>query len=526
MAHLDVDALATLFQHKPVPVGTLQHLLTCARCRRRLSEILFDLQGSDDGEDLEGSGPPSPVAAPHLEALLLAAIQRLSKPDRQSPNLDHANLMVQALLSLPAEMRLEAIEAQSRFKDPEMAEILLSEARATPDPLASKHLASLAGAILGFNVKTSRWQRLEALISCLLADAERRAGRVDLAEDIFRDAAKALRDQSLVLEERAFLCRTLAALRQEQGGIDEALGLLEHAATVAEELGSFHELALARLAYGWLLLDEYDAERALLPLKEVLSLSGFDAAPADQGMSEVDTPLVFSSLHALALAFAELGEDEKLAETYAALDQLALRLSDPLDPIRIRWIHARAESRRDAPDLALQELEGVFEALLHLGPGHEAALAALDLARLTAEFAFHDPALPERLDQIARALFALPEERLAPHLRPALQFALAFPARRAGAFLDVLLSASAYVECARYNPLYPFHPTPDPEIVMVWRDLSRRQRRKAAETAGVEVDADDYPRTLEDFLRIAWTHEALTGARIQVPTSLDDETRG
>jgi len=529
MAHLDAEGFAALFEQRPVPIETLRHLLTCARCRRRLSDVLFDLRLSEDVEDPEGSAPPTLAAGPHLETLLLQAIERLSSDERRSQNLDQPKLLVQALLSLPYEVRIEAIEAQSRFRVPEMAEILLSEARNTQDPLTSKHLASLAGAILGFNYKTARRQRVEALVSCLLADAERRTGKLELADDIFRDAANALRDQPLVLEERAFLCRTLAALRQEQGGIDEALGLLEHAAMVAEELGSFHELALARLAYGWLLLDEYDAERAILPLREALSLSGFDAQAegSEAGEAEVmDTALVFSALHALALAFAELGDDEQLGETFAALEKLAPRLADPLDRIRIRWIHARAESRRNEQDLALKELEGVFESLLRLGPGHEAAVAALDLARLTAEHALDDPSLPERLDQISRELLALPAERLALHMRPVLRFALGFPTRRAGAFLDVLLSASAYVERARYNLAYLFQPTPEPEPVMVWRDLSKLQRRKAAETAGVELDLDGYPRSVEDFLLISWTHEALTGARIQLPSSLDDETRG
>ena len=43
--------------------------------------------------------------------------------------------------------------------------------------------------------------------------------------------------------------------------------------------------------------------------------------------------------------------------------------------------------------------------------------------------------------------------------------------------------------------------------------------------AGVELDRNGYPESSEDHLLIAWTHEALTGQRIQLPLSLDDETR-
>ena len=146
-------------------------------------------------------------------------------------------------------------------------------------------------------------------------------GRLDLAEDLFKNAAYSLRDQPLILETRATLCRSWAALRQEQGRVDEALGLLERASTIAEELGNFRELALARLAYGWLLLDEFDTERAILPLQEALSLLDAGQAPY----------AVFSALHALALVYAELGDEDHLADVLSALEGLAPSLPDPLD---------------------------------------------------------------------------------------------------------------------------------------------------------------------------------------------------
>jgi hypothetical protein len=89
----------------------------------------------------------------------------------------------------------------------------------------------------------------------------------------------------------------------------------------------------------------------------------------------------------------------------------------------------------------------------------------------------------------------------------------------------VLLSAAAYVERARFNPAYPFHPTPEPERSMLWRDLTRSQRRQAAASADVQVDQDGFPASVENLFLISWTHEALTGVRLQLPLSLEDETR-
>lgn len=522
--HLDAEAFAALFAGQPVE--TLQHLLTCGRCRRRLSDILFDL-------DLPAEEPRSAEAATvapsarRAQEILFVAIERLIAEDRHPRTLPETRQLVDGLLRLPPEARLEAIEAQPRFRTAETAEVLLAEAKSSVDPTMSRHLAQLAGAILDFLTSSARRQRVDALVSCLLADAERRLGRLEIAEDIFRSAADALRDQPLILEERVVLCRTLAALRQDQGRVDEALGLLEHASIVAEELGSFHELALARLAYGWLLLEEYDPERAIFPLRETLSLTGFDQ-PRDAAaapFTEEDPQPAFSALHALALVYAELGDDDLLAQTFAALDRVANFLPDPLDHIRIRWIHARAEVRRNQYEEALPELQGVFAALLRLGPGFEAALAALDLARISAEHALDDPDFPARLDHLGKQLFSLPPDRLAPHLIFALRFALEFPKRRKGALLDVLLSASAYVERARFNPDFAYHPTADPEHIMGWLDLSRSQRLETALAAGVQLGADHFPKSPDDHLVISWTHEALTGVRIQLPLSLEEETR-
>ncbi len=530
--HLDAEAFTALFAGQTVE--TLQHLLTCARCRRRLSGILFDLDlpaeepGKAEAATTTMAAPNSLRAQERAREILLVAIERLVTEERRPRTLPEARQLVDGLLRLPPEVRLEAIEGQPRYRTGEMAEVLLAEAKRSVDPTISRHLAQLAGAILGFQPSSARRQRVDALVSCLLADAERRMGRLDIAEDIFRNAADALRDQPLILEERVVLCRTLAALRQDQGRVDEALGLLEHASMVSEELGSFHELALARLAYGWLLLEEYDSERAILPLREALSLTGFDQPRVDPSatpFSDEDPQPAFSALHALALAYAELGEDELVAQTFEALDRVANFLPDPLDRIRIRWIHARAEVRRNQYEEALPELQGVFDALLRLGPGFEAALAALDLARITAEHALDDPDYPAGLEHLSRELFSLPPDRLAPHLVFALRFALEFPKRRKGALLDVLLSASAYVERARFNPDYAYYPTPEPERIMVWRDLSRSQRLQAAIAAGVQLGPDNYPKSAEDHLLISWTHEALTGVRMQLPFGLEDETR-
>lgn len=502
-------------------ISFLGHLLACARCRRLLNSTLFDLQAPETPVDAE-IRPDGSISLSTVETILLRAIDRL-REEEHPPVRPEATQLAEALLDLPDHLRMDAIESQRRFHHPELVPILLKEARSSLDPVTSRHLARLAGAALGFQNATTKRQKTEAAISCLLADAERRFGNIDLAEDIFRDAAQALRDQPLVIEERVVLCRTWAALRQEQARIDEALGLLEHGAAVAEELGSYQELALTRLAYGWLLLDEYDAERSILPLKEALALT-------EQGE---DLQTAFSALHALALAFAELGDDAALDSTLQDLGRLVLSLPDPLDTVRVRWIRAKAEIRRNDVSAAIPEMETVFASMLRLGPGFEAAQAGIELALMVCwNLSKKDSSVPETLERIKSDILDLPEDRLAAHLRPPLRFALEFARERIGGYLDALLSASQFLERARFNPDYPYHPAPEADRILLWRELNRDQRQQAAQAAGLPsaaLDADGYPKDPGDFLRISWTHEALTGARIQLPldlSELDDETRG
>jgi tetratricopeptide (TPR) repeat protein len=331
--HLDAEAFEALLS--ALPGKPLRHLLTCARCRRRINAVLFDLDSPEEevvsalGEDGGDSGAISsagrPGAPAFQEALLLRALELAEAEGQKHPESPEAQGSFRDLLAVPPELRLEAIATQPRFHDLAVAEILLAAAResASDNPLRCRHLAGLVTAILEALGETARGSRLQAEASGLLGEAERRSGRLDLAEDFFKEAAYGLRNQPLILESRVRLCRSWAALRQEQGRVDEALGLLERASTVAEELGGFRELALSRLAYGWLLLDELDTERAILPFQEALSLLD----------SEVDLHPIFSALHGLALACAELGDD---APTWARSSRASTSSPYALPTLSIR----------------------------------------------------------------------------------------------------------------------------------------------------------------------------------------------
>jgi hypothetical protein len=153
------------------------------------------------------------------------------------------------------------------------------------------------------------------------------------------------------------------------------------------------------------------------------------------------------------------------------------------------------------------------------GPGYEAALVSLEIAGLLVEDG-DDPVVPGVLEGVAGRLEAMTPDRLPLHLSAVLLFAVRFAKGRKGAFREVLLSAAAYVERGRFNPAVAYHPLAEPDLLLGWRELTPPQRRQAASAAGVEVDHLGEPRNRDDLRLISWTHEALTGARIELPDPL------
>lgn len=499
--HLDAEAMAALLSSAPLP--SLEHLVGCARCRRRISEVVGSREELETGQRLASSR-----AAETSRAILLRAVELARESEAGSlAAASEDGVLYDQLFDIAPEGRAEAIR-RGRFRSLGLAEILISAAAeaAADDPPRSGDLAGLAAAVLERLEEQPGKNRLEALASCHLGEAERRRARPDIADDFFRQSADGLREEPLTVAERVPLCRFWAALRREQGRLDEALGLLNRGAALAEELGAFEDWAWIRLAVGWIFLEELEPERARLPLIEA-------RAEFESG----DIGGLLSALQALALVYAELGEEELREEVEVALEKL--RTAGLLDEVRFLWIRAQILARLGRRVSAISTLEEVLNRRVKEGPGHEAALAGLEIADLLVEDG-DDPVVPGALEEIAGRLEAMTPDQLPSHLRAALLFALRFAKGKRGAFREVLLSAAAYVERGRFNPAVAFHPLAEPDLLLGWRELTSQQRRQAASAAGVEVDRLGEPRNREDLRLISWTHEALTGARIELPDPL------
>jgi tetratricopeptide (TPR) repeat protein len=485
--HLDAEAaLALLAVREP-----LAHLLDCPNCRRRLRELLAE-------DDL-----PDPKLAALAQTILSRAASQVARDEvRLAAETTRAAVLFDGLLRLPFEHQADAVD-DAEFSSPGFAQHLILKAEEeVEDPGRIFHFANLSLTLLERMPPGPDILRLRARALCLVATAQRRRGQADVAADTLHHTAELLDVEPLTAQPRALFCTTLAAVRADQHRVDEALALLERACAIAESNGEWLELAKARLAEGWLLLDELDPDEALLALRECVAL--IDAAAQPE--------LAFSAFHALALTHATLGRREDLEENLASLGKLRQYLPDRIHALRHRWIHAQALWQLGEARTAITRLRRVFSGLIEEDRPLEAAMVALELS----SWALESP--PQKTRMLAELLDALEpaaaDQRLPPWIWSVVSFTLRFAQALRGAFLTLILSALRYVQHAQFNSYLVFYPLPDPESIVDWSDLSIAARQETEAAAGLNL-AGRCPESPEERQLFAWAHETLTGARVR-----------
>jgi tetratricopeptide (TPR) repeat protein len=143
---------------------------------------------------------------------------------------------------------------------------------------------------------------LKTAAHCEVADVLRLQGDLKAADAQLLLAAEHLR-HSIDTIERATFCHLLARLRKDQGRSDEALALLERAASLYEDLGNLPAQAAALLEMGRLNLELLDPQHAL---------AAFEAA-ATLGPQGLSADLVLQAVEGVALCLAlEERPDEAL----------------------------------------------------------------------------------------------------------------------------------------------------------------------------------------------------------------------
>ncbi len=484
--HLDAEAaLSLLAVREP-----LAHLLDCPYCRSRLRALL--------AEEL-----PDPKLADLARTILSRAASQVARREAQlADETTRTAALFEDLLLLPFERQVDAID-QSAFNSSGFAQHLILKAEdEIEDPGRAFHFANLSLSLLERMPAGPDVLRLRARALCLIAISQRRRGQTDIAADTLHHTAELLDVEPLTSQSRGLFCATFAGIRADQHRVDEALALLERACSLAESNGEWQEMAKARLAQGWLFLDELDHDEALLALRECEALLD----PAGQ------PELAFSVFHALALTHAALGRLEDLEKDLASLRGLRKLLPGRLHALRHRWIHAQAVWQLGHAKTAMTRLRRVFDGLIEEGRPLEAAMAALELST----WALESP--PRKTRMLAELLDALApaaaDERLPPWIWSVVSFALTFAQALRGAFLTLILSALRYIQHAQFNPYLVFYPLPDPESLIDWSDIPIATRQETAAAARL-VLGEHMPESPEEQQLFAWAHETLTGARVR-----------
>jgi tetratricopeptide (TPR) repeat protein len=484
--HLDVEAsLSLLAVREP-----LAHLLDCPYCRSRLRALL--------AEEL-----PDPKLAALARTILSRAASQVAQREVQlAAETTRAAALLDDLLRLPFEGQADAID-HAEFSSAGFAQHLILKAEdEIEDPERAFHFANLSLSLLERMPPGPDILRLRARALCMVATAQRRKGQAEVAADTLHHTAELLDAEPLTAQARALFCTTFAGIRADQHRVDEALALLERACSISEPNGEWLELAKARLAQGWLLLDELDHDEALIALRECNVLLDPAAQPE----------LAFSAFHALALTHAALGRLGDLEEDLSSLRKLRKLLPDRIHALRHRWIHAQALWQLGHAKAAMTRLRRVFDGLIEEGRPLEAAMAALELST----WALESP--PEKTRMLAELLDALApaaaDRRLPPWIWSVVSFTLTFAQALRGSFLTLILSALRYIQHAQFNSYLEFYPLPDPESIVDWSNIPAAARQETAATVGL-VLGNRMPESPEEQQLFAWAHETLTGARVR-----------
>jgi len=320
--------------------------------------------------------PPRAASQPPPEAEELGYHGLWARLDVRLPRLlaegererREAERLFRDLVSFNPAERLAALE-DARFHRPVVVDRLLEGAQgALPsDPSLAEQLATLANAVADRLADADETMGGRARAACWIAHARRIGGDPAGAEQALAEATL----YAAYSDEQAQLCRALALLRWEQGRLDEAAALLEHAAELwaGEEL--VHELGACQVLRALLKVEVGKARDAVGMLQDGLPLL-------------VDPWLTVYGGLALALGLAERGQAKRARQQRAESERLV-----PLVPaaayLFARHLEAKVALSLGEHDAAQGLLEEVRREALERRWLPEAAVATLDLARLDVE---------------------------------------------------------------------------------------------------------------------------------------------
>jgi tetratricopeptide (TPR) repeat protein len=265
------------------------------------------------------------------------------------------------------------------FRNLDLAELLLKKAEVSQpqDLRRSDELARLAFVIaepVNDESQAGRANRVKARACVLAGNVHRLRRQQEDAETMFRKAVFHLTGPP-DCEERAFYCWNLALLRQGQGQLDEAVGLLWRAALIYRENGERRREGLCLSQLGFLFLEEDQAGRAVPPLTQACQ----SLEPASDPVAYARCALALAWCHAL---LGEAGKSRCFLEPARSL-QGSLPAGEPRAVAA--WFEGRMAALSGRPEEASRLLEEARREFLEAGDLYAAARASLELGRVWAE---------------------------------------------------------------------------------------------------------------------------------------------
>jgi tetratricopeptide (TPR) repeat protein len=291
----------------------------------------------------------------------------------------------QRLQSLPYDQQLRQVEDDGELQTWALCRLLLRKSLEATfhRPDLAVQLAYLAVKIavhLGDAYHRDWVMDLRALAFAYLGNARRVLGEHQSADDAFYEAHSHLRRSGTGNPRvEAEVLHLEASLRQSERRFKEALELLDRVfATYTSDDPEIRDLHLAGQALvkkAYTLEQMGEVQQAIPILRE--------AAPMI--VEERDPRLVLCLRHNLIVILTTAELFQEAASMLAEVKELALRLGNDLDLVRLRWVEGRVAFGLGMRGPAEQAFKEVQRDFMERDLGYEAALVSLDLAILYAQ---------------------------------------------------------------------------------------------------------------------------------------------
>jgi len=357
----------------------LRHALECPACRAVLRQLLAAEEGSETlARVLVWPGRRERDYGAAIDCVMARNEGRLATILRER---EEAPARVAEILRQPPGRRAVLVRNRESFRSLPVAEQLLKASRreAVDDPRAGEELAALALAVVdsldAAEVGAELVSDTRARCELAIGNARRIAGDPRGAEEAFDRAEHRLREGSRDRLERARLYQHRASLRLDQRRFGEAARLLDRIIAIYRQAGEDHRAREALLARAFAEREIGLPERAIELLREA-------SRRIDAG---VQPRLALFVRHSLVDWLTEAGRALEAQGIFARSAEIFRRCDEPA--LRLRRLSMQGKIARALNQLeeAARLFARVREGWLELGVGYEAALAALDLAAVSAQ---------------------------------------------------------------------------------------------------------------------------------------------